>query len=208
MGGLMRIGVGMAVLAVALAALAGAAAATNYTVDGATYTKSTTLSQSETWDDYELAAQSGKTISYSVSVTSGGCVMLFFAKGHNLNLESKFLVTYSQENCAPSYSNSFPVGSGDGTQFSIVIASDSNSDVPYKLDITVADTPFPWVGLVVVVAIIAVFVGIMYAVRSRRRKAMRAPTAPPPYPGTPPYPWAPPAQPPMPPTQPPIHPRP
>ena len=55
MGGLMRIGVGMAVLAVALAALAGAAAATNYTVDGTTYTKSTTLSQSETWDDYELA---------------------------------------------------------------------------------------------------------------------------------------------------------
>jgi len=115
---------------------------------------------SSAFDTFELTAQSGQHVKYTMTVTStGGCAMLLFVKGHNVNPSSQYYVAYSQENCVSSYSNDFPVASSDGTTFSVVVLTQQSQNVDYSVTIQTYSPAIPdWVLGVVV------FLGIVVAV--------------------------------------------
>ena len=195
---------------VALAALAAAphTAAQDYNVSTNPYNQNHTLSSTDLWDAYEFVADNGQSIAYSVTVsTPGGCAQVFFVKGHNANLQSLFYERYSQTSCVASYANTFPVGSSDGREFTLLISSSSSSDVAYTVSLNTTSPILPtWVlGLVVFIVIGAVAGGIGALIRKRLRAAAMPPIAPPM--GPPPYPQAPPMYPPeQPPGPPPMPP--
>ncbi len=164
-----------------------AAMATTYTVSTNPYTATVTLLASEPWDAHELSAANGQNVAYSLSVTtSGGCASLLFVKGHGADLNSQYYVTYSQETCVTSYSNSFPVASADGTQFSVLIATEQSQDINYTVTVNVTTPAIPsWaLGLLVVVGLVVIGVVIRTLIRRRRKAAAPMPPATPPYPGT------------------------
>ena len=178
--------VGLAIVALVAISTAPAATATNYVVSANPYTARATLLNSETWDTHELVAQNGQNVAYTMTVnTTGACLSLLFVKGHNASLSSQYYVSYSEENCVQTYSKSFPVGSSDGTQFTVLLATSYNGDVDYTVSISVTSPAIPsWlVGLLVVIAIIAVLAIVGALIRRRRKPAMMPPMAPPPYVG-------------------------
>lgn len=201
MGGSLRVGVGLLAVALGFFAAVGPTSAQTYTVGSSPYSSTTTLLSSEMFDSHELTAPSGRQVSYSAQVTAGGCILLLFTLGHNVNDQSQYLVAYSQETCVPSFSESYTVPSGGGPLFSIVITTEIAGDVAYKLDITTS-TPNPVFGILAGILVLVVFGaiigGIAYAIRRRKR------AAPPPIPQYPAYaPGPAPGEAPYPPTQPP-----
>ncbi len=179
----------LAVVAVLIVMGSMPAMATTHTVNSTEYTKNTILDDSEDWDAYELTATSGQHVSYSVTVNStGDCAQLFFAKGHGFGLASDYYVHYSQENCVTSYSNDFPVGSSDGTKFTIAIITTRTHDVWYTVVIKTYSPAIPdWVlGLIVVIIIIVVVALIKVMLRRRKAKAAMPPPQSPQEPQLPP----------------------
>ena len=128
--------------------------------------------------------------------------MVFLVLGHNMNLDSTYLIAYSQETCVTSFSKSYVVPSGGGPDFSIAITTELEGAVAYQLDINVG-SPSAWgavAGFAVFIVIIAAIAGLFMIAR-RRKRATQLPTSyPPPYiPG----PMEPPSEPPAsPPSQP------
>jgi hypothetical protein len=177
------------------------ASATVYNVDSSDYTRTVTLSNASLMDNFELTAKSGEHIKYTVSaVTSGSCAQLLFSKGHNINMQSQYLVAYSQVSCVQSYSNEFPVGSGDGTDFTVTIATSFPDDMDYTVTIKTFAPAIPdWlVGFLVLIIIVVIVAVIGAVIRGRKRKAAQAQMMPQ---------WQPPQQPPFPPEQPPYPPQ-
>ncbi len=189
------------------------AAAVEYTVDANPYSVSHTLPGTELWNVYELTANAGDQISYTMTVTSAGdCAMLLMVRGHNPTGSSQYDTRYSMDTCGPSYANTYPVPSGEGNQWSVVIASTQLNDVTYSLTITVAPAPpINWLligGILIVVVVVVV--GLIAALMMRRKKraaAMPPPAAPYMGPTQPGYPAPPPSYP-QPPQQPPQYPPP
>lgn len=172
----------MVCLGVLVAVLAApAVSATTYTVDADPYTATNAVSVTDTWDTYELTASAGQSIAYSVSAAGGGCVMLLFIKGHSVTVNSQYYVAYSQANCVSSYSNTFPVASADGTDFSVLITTTNMSPVTYTVNINttgggLGSLLYVLLALIVVIVVVAVIVVVLV----RRRKPPTS-MAPPPY---------------------------
>ncbi len=83
-------------------------------------------------------------MTYSLKViTPDACASLFFVKGHGLRGDSVYYVTYSEVTCALTFSRTFPVESGDGRTFTIVIASVHTGDVAYELRVRVTSPLLP-----------------------------------------------------------------
>jgi flagellar biosynthesis/type III secretory pathway M-ring protein FliF/YscJ len=201
MRGIRSVSVCVAVFAALLLICSTSASATVYNVNSSDYTRTVTLSNASTMDNFELTAKSGEHIKYSVSVvTSNGCAQLFFSKGHNINMQSEYLVAYSQENCVQSFSKEFPVGSSDGTDFTVTISTSFPDDMDYTVTIKTFAPAIPdWlVGFLVIIVIIVIVAVIGAVIRGRRKKAAQAQMMPQ---------WQPPQQPPFPPEQPPYPPQ-
>jgi len=198
---------------VLFAALATPAAAVEYTVGTNPYIVTHTLLSTEIWNAYELIAEPGGQVSYTMAVTSAGdCAMLLMVRGHNPTGNSEYDTRYSMDTCGPSYANAYPVPSNMGNQWSIVIATDRLNDVDYSLTITVSPpAPLNWLVIGgVLIVVIVVIVAIAAAVLMKRKKAAAMPPpAMPPYmgPTQPGYPAPPPTYP-QPPQQPPQYPPP
>jgi len=193
MRGIRSVSVCMAVFAALLLIGSTPASATVYSVDSSDYTRTVILSNASIMDNFELTAKSGEHIKYSVSVnTPGGCALLFFSKGHDITMQSQYLVAYSQENCVQSYSNEFPVSSDDGTDFTVTISTSYPDDLDYTVTIKTFAPAIPdWlVGVLVFIVIIVIVAVIGAVVRGRKRKAAQAQMMPP---------MQPPQQPPFPP---------
>ncbi len=191
-------GVGLLVLGVLLAVAVSPASATDYTVTGTSYTNTGTLEALELWDTYEMIAAGGKRVSYTVTAdrtnATGACVMLLWAKGHNVTGSSEYLVPYSQEDCVASFSSGYTIGSGETDRWTIVLLTDRTYDVDYTLTVKIENAFDPTIlGIIIIVALVGVFIGIRVALR-RRRQRMAPPAAPP--------------MPPMPPMEPPQSPPP
>jgi hypothetical protein len=176
-------------------ALGGTVSALTYTVT-TPYRVDHTLAADASWNAYELIAQTDEQVTYSITTTtSGACAMTFFIKGHNVNPQSKYFIAYSQENCAQSYTNTFPVGSRDGTDFTVLILTDYTGDVNYTLAIDIASPAFPtWLPGIGVLAVLVV-IGVVIGTVRRRRRAARMASMPSLVPGLPPA--TPPPAPPM-----------
>jgi len=198
---------------VLFAALATPAAAIEYTVTVNPYTVSHTLLNTENWNAYELIAEPGGQVSYTLTVTSAGdCAMLLMVRGHNPTGSSQYDTRYSMDTCGLSYANTYPVPSNLGNQFSIVIMTDRFNDIDYSLTITVTP-PTPISPLLIggiVIVVVVVIIAVVAAVMMKRKKAAAMPPpAMPPYmgPTQPGYPAPPPTYP-QPPQQPPQYPPP
>lgn len=166
-----------------------AASAATYIVTANPYTATHSLSVTDSWDSYEITASTGSKISYSVAVTETGCVKLALVQGHGVTLDSQYYIDYSQETCVASYSNTFPVESGEGTDFSVVIMTSMMTGVNYTISISTAAPAGldPLVVLAVLLPILAVVIVVVVLVARRRKRAV--PMAPPPYvPAWPPQP--------------------
>lgn len=174
MGGSLRGGVGLLAIAIGVLAAVGPASAQTYSVGSTPYSSTTTLLSTDGFDSHELNAPSGRQISYTARATAGGCILVLFTLGHNVNDQSLYLPAYSQESCVPSFSKSYTVPSGGGPEFSIVITTEIAGDVAYQLDITTS-TPNPIIGILSGIAVLvvlgAIIGGISYAIRRRRRAA-------------------------------------
>jgi hypothetical protein len=106
----------------------------------------------------------------------------------------QYLVSYSQDNCVGSYSNSFSVGSSDGTDFTITITTTDDYDMNYTLNIEkmTASIPDWFCPLFVVIILIGIVAIVVISVRNRKRKAAMQPVQPTPQP-----PYIPPSLPPQ-----------
>ena len=193
--------VGLMLVALAAVGTAPPTAADNYTLTTDRYSENRTLLTTELWDTYELTASIGRNVIYSMNVTTpGGCAMLLYVKGHNANPQSNYYRFYSQEACVPTYSNTFPVESADGTEFTVLIATQQSQDINYSVSIRIesprqnAGPVVPgWLLSILILVVIGVVVGIVGSVAARRRRAARIPpVVPPGYipppPGQPSYP--------------------
>lgn len=169
----------LCLLLLAMLLVAPTAGATTTSVTSNPFSASGTLTTTEIWDSFELSASSGSRVTYTVTAASGGCVMVLFTQGHSVTMSSSYYISYSQENCVSSYTNTFPVGSNDGTDFSVVVSSTASMDVPYTVNISVA--PPSELGAilgVLVIVVIVVIVAVVLVVRRRRKKVV---SVPPPY---------------------------
>jgi hypothetical protein len=218
MRGIRLVSLCVAVFAAFLIICSAPASAMVYNVDSSDYTRTVTINSSALMDNFEITAKSGQHIKYTVDVvTSGGCAQLFFSMGHNINMQSQYLVAYSQENCVQTFTKEYPVASGSGTDFTVTIATSYPDDMVYTMTIKTFSPAIPdWLIPVLVFVLIFVVVAVIAAVmRSRKRKAAQAQVVPPwqqpqqPLYQQPPYqqPPFPPEQPPYPPQQPPYPPQ-
>ncbi len=199
---------GFCLIAALVLTVAPDAAAMTFAVDTNPFTASGMLGPFDLWNTYELTAANGDRVAYTVTASGSGCVMVLFVKGHSVTLSSTYYTSYSQENCVSSYSDTFPVGSDDGTSFTVLVTTSQTTDVAYTVRINVQAPTAIDLALMVVVVVLVVGAPVIAAVVLwRRRKAKTPPPvqAPQPYPpGYPPQQPPPPAQPllPQPPTQP------
>lgn len=141
-----------------LSVIGGSAAAEDFTVISTPYRVNHTLVSQSLWNTYELSAGNDQRITYSMTITTpGACASLYFVKGHNPSARSEYFVTYSQEGCVRSYSNSFPVEAADGTDFAVLILTGYNGDVDYSLVIDLLVPVVPaWVLGLGILAVIGV----------------------------------------------------
>ena len=172
-------------LAAAFAMLSAPVAALEHTVDTNPYMVNHTLLAGELWNAYELTAANGQQVAYWMNVsTAGTCASFLFVRGHDVTLESTYYLDYSQENCTRRYSNSFPVESGDGTAFTILITRAQPVNVSYNLTVSVV-TPAPLgfapglLGFLAFVAVGSALGGLIGILIDRRKVRRRAPEAPP-----------------------------
>lgn len=154
-----------------LIAVGGSAAAEDFTVASTPYRVNHTLASQSLWNTYELNARDEQRITYTMSITtSGACASLFFVKGHNPGSRSEYFVTFSEESCVQTYSNSFPVEVADGTEFSVLIATDYNGDVSYSLVIDLLTPAIPaWLLGVGILAIIGIAPIALYLLWQRAK---------------------------------------
>lgn len=157
-----------------------------------------TLVSQSLWNTYELNARDEQRITYTMSImTPGACASLYFVKGHNPGPQSEYFITFSEASCVQTYSNSFPVEVADGTEFSVLIATDYNGDVSYSLVIDLLTPAIPaWVLGIGILAIIGI-APIGFYLLWQRTKAPQVPLPP-----LPPPLASPPGSPPTPPTEP------
>lgn len=178
------------------------ASATTYSVTTSTYTATNDISTLDFWDAYEFYANAGQTIQYSISAAGGGCVMLLFVKGQSVSPTSQYYASYSQESCAASYSNNFPVASSDGQAFTILVLTVSSTPVTYTINVNKVTPGIPPILLTLLMIILVPIVVVVFVVvlfmRRRRRKASAVALPPPAVApsGGPPLPPTPPEQPP------------
>lgn len=143
----------------------------SFTVDKS-YDSVDTLLSTESWNEYKITADSDKKIEYSFEVQGSGTIMVFLIQGHSVSLESGYYVIYSKDDSTRSYSNTFPVGSDDGTKFSIAIITDESENVTYHATIKVVETPVTdyLCGVLIFIVIIIVIAAIGVLIRSRRKR--------------------------------------
>jgi hypothetical protein len=154
---------------------AGTVSAETFSV-GDTYDSDDTLLNTDAWNEYEINADSSKKVEYSFQVQGDGSIMVLFVKGHDVDMDSSYYIMYSEDTSTKSYSNTFPVDSGDGTRFTILIVTEETENVTYSAGIKVIDKPVTDLifGIIIFVVIIIVIAAIGAAWRSRRkRKAER-----------------------------------
>lgn len=178
MGGTVR---GLQSAAFAFAVLwivSGGALAQDFEVTETPFRVDHTLSQGTRWNTYELNAAVDQRVSYSVTVTTAdACVILLFVKGHGIGPESAYFGTYSEERCVSNYANVFPVESADGTEFTVLIDTQSQGDVTYHLAIDIQAPVLPtWA----VALFVAVGIGLAPAIvwTTWRRLVHRRPPSP------------------------------
>jgi hypothetical protein len=99
------------------------------------------LNYTELWNEYKITANSGKQIEYSFEVKEDGTILVLFVKGHSVNRNSDYLISYSEDNPTRSYSDSYTVDSDDGTQFTLIIMTSEDINVTYTAKIKVVDAP-------------------------------------------------------------------
>jgi len=170
-------------------AVCGSAAAEDFTVASTPYRVNHTLASHALWNTYELNAKDPQRITYTMSITTpGACASLFFLKGHNPGPSSEYFVTFSEESCVQTYSNSFPVEVVDGTKFSVLIATDYNGDVSYSLVIELLTPAIPtWLLGIGILAIIGIAPIALYLLWQRAKAPqMPLPSPLPSPPGSPP----------------------
>ena len=197
MRGLLR-GFVAALLLVSLSAFTavGPAAAQTHTVASSPYSVTTTLAAGDEFDSHELRASPGKEVSYTVTAT-GSCIVVLLGLGHNFDFNtSLYLPRYSQETCVESFSKAYKVPSGGGPDFSIVVTTELQGDVAYKIDITIGE-PSP-LGLIAGIGAFAALIGVGAAISVAMRRRRRAAAPPPAYPAQSPSSYPPPYAPPMP----------
>jgi len=173
--------------------------ATVFTVDSPNYSRRTTLNSTSTMDNFELTAATGKHVQYSVAVhTIGGCVDLYFSKGHDIAQQVQLIVYYvdfSMTYCNELYSNEFPVEARDGTDFTVTITSTYSGDVDYTLTLRIftptaappsrSDTAWAC-GFLILLAILVIVTPVVVILRNRSRRArLPPPIMPPPLPPPP-----------------------
>ncbi|UCG68741.1 MAG: hypothetical protein JSV09_13195 [Thermoplasmata archaeon] len=175
------------------------------------YNSVDTLQSTELWNEYRITAGSNKKIDYSFEVKGSGTIMVFLIKGHSVSLSSDYYVIYSKDTPTRSYSNTFSVGSDDGTRFTLAIMTEEYENVTYQAKIKVYDRPATDYICGAVILFFLLFGGAIIGliIRSRRkRKSQVGPLQQPPLqpsqlPQIPPPPiQRPPQQPPPPPPPP------
>jgi hypothetical protein len=139
-----------------LIAVCSSVAADDFTVASTPYRVNHTLASQSLWNAYELNARDTQRITYTMSITTpGACASLYFLKGHNPGPLSQYFVTFSEQTCVQTYSNSFPVEAADGTEFSVLIETDYIGDVSYSLVIDLLTPAVPsWLLGIGILAII------------------------------------------------------
>jgi len=155
-----------------LVAVCGSAAAEDFTVASTPYRVNHTLVSQSLWNTYELNAKDEQRITYTmVIMTPGACASLYFLKGHDPSPRSEYFVTFSEESCVQTYSNSFPVEVADGTAFAVLIATNYNGDVSYSLVIDLLAPAIPaWIlgiGILAIIGIAPITIYLLW----RRTKA-------------------------------------
>jgi hypothetical protein len=170
----MKVRVLVSLLLAILLFISSFAAGDYFTVDKE-YNSVDTLQADDDLNAYRITVGSGKQIKYSFSVKSSYRILVFLAIGHSVADEFDYLIEYSADKPVRSYSNTFPVGSEDGTKFCLVVSSEEPGDITYEVDIEVLDTPLInyilaglFIGLV-----IAILIGAL-VVRSKRQKKAQA----------------------------------
>lgn len=183
----------IALLLATLTLLGGAAGQVrDFSIMTDTYSNVATLEATEFFHTYKLTASAGQRVAYTIqTMTPGGCTVLLFLRGHVVNLQSQYYVDYSQESCATSYSNEFPVSSQDGTAFAILVTTDRAGAVAYGLDVNIRapnlaevlqDAAGPIIlGTLIILAVIGV---ARFAIRRARRRRQEGEGMP----GLPPWP--------------------
>jgi len=177
--------------------ISGVTTAATYTVAASPYTNTTELpptqSSAQSWDAYEIVAAPGDVISYSVSASAllrpSNCVMLIIGKGHNIDLQTwqpglgnpGGAPSYSSYGCVHDYTNRFPVGTGDGREFTVVITTDQEPGYPWDVNytVTIRVDPGPLVPILVGVVLSLIVVLVIVVVALQRLRAARTPAAPP-----------------------------
>lgn len=191
----MRLGALIGVGLVILLCCPGFAAAEVYTV-GKSYESVDTLLSTDSWNEYRITADSNKKIDYSFEVQGSGTITVYFIKGHSVSYSSDYYVFYSEDSPTKSFSDTFPVGSDDGTQFTIAIMSDESEDVTYSAKIKVYDTPATDYICGAIILFFLLFGGLIIGLIIRRRRKRKGQMGSPQPPQQPPYqPQAPPPQP-------------
>ena len=175
-------------------AFIGTASADNFDVALTPYRVNHILAASAIWNTYELSARNGDRITYSMTVTTpGACATLLFVQGHDVGPKSEFYISYSHEECAGTYSNSFPVEASDGKDFSILIETYYPGDMSYFLAIDILRPPVPaWIlgtGVVVLLGLAPLVMMVSW-------RHMKGPAIPPLSPMPRPPPTTPPPSPP------------
>ena len=179
---------GSLIVTILLATALGAAAQT-FEITSTPFQVHQNLAADAGWHAYALTARTEEKVAYSMAVTTAdACAILLFVKGHDLGPTGQYFATYSERNCVPRYSNTFPVDAADGTDFTVLIETTSPGDVNYSLEVHIL-TPVlsrATAGLLIVLTI-AVLPPSLWVLRGRRANP-KAPSAelPPPPPPPPP----------------------
>lgn len=163
----------------------GFVAAEVFTVDKS-YDSVDTLLSTEGWNEYRITADSDKKVDYSVEVQGSGTVMVLFIQGHTVSLSSSYYVVYSKDTPTKSYSNTFPVDSDDGTQFTLAVMTEDDDNVTYHIKIKVYDTPVTdyICGAIILFFLLfgGIIIGLILRSRRKRKGQMGSLQQPPPQP--------------------------
>ena len=166
-------------------ALGGTVSAENFSVTSTPYQVDHTLAAGAIWNTYELSARDGDRVTYAMTVlTAGACAALLLVQGHHVGPKSEFYISFSEARCVHNYTNSFPVESPDGRNFSVLIGTSYTGDVRYSLTINIVRPLVPsWVlgtGVVVLVGLAPLLLTVVWRrMRGPATTPLSAMTGPP-----------------------------
>ena len=166
--------------------LGGTVSADNFSVTSTPYQVDHTLAASALWNTYELSARDGDRVTYAMTVsTAGACAALLFVQGHDVGPMSELYISFSEARCVHNYTNSFPVESQDGKNFSVLIETSYAGDVRYSLTINIVRPLVPgWVlgtGVVVLVGLAPLLLTVVWRrMRGQPTTPLSSITGPPP----------------------------